>query len=206
MCWLVSNVASGTEAQIASLLEAPGLMATIVELARSAPWEVKKEAIWTVSNVFTGGDHIQVQRLIDLDGIDVMSEALDVNDTSIQYTALEAIENLIRVGDEHGKDYRVLVDECNGIDKIEGLQHHTNDKIYEKVVKIIEELFGGDDHTDENLAPKTDGDTYVFGISSKNLFGSPERSSAQSPEFNFDRSAAAHSPFSRPNNYNGFKF
>lgn len=206
MCWLLSNIAAGTETQITSLLKAPGIMSTVVEFARSAPWEVKKEAIWAVSNVFTGGDHVHVQRLVDLDGIDVMCEALDLNDTGTQYTALEAIENLIRVGDAHGKDYRLFLDECNGIDKIEGLQHHTNDKIYEKVVQIIEELFGGDDHTDENLVPATDGDTYVFGIPSKNLFGSPQQSSAQPPKFDFGRSTAAQSPFGNPSNFNGFKF
>jgi hypothetical protein len=206
MCWALSNIAAGTPSQISLLFKTKGVMATVVNYARTAVWEVRKEAIWVVSNAFTGGDHIQVQDLIDLDGIDALCEVLNLNDTSLQYVALDAIEKLVRVGDAHGKDYRMLLDECEGIEKIETLQHHTSDKIYEKAVKILEELFGGDDHTDENLVPDTVGDAYVFGIQSKNLFGSPEQSTPQSPKSNFGRSPAVQSPFGGASNYNGFNF
>jgi hypothetical protein len=206
MCWVLSNIAAGTPSQISLLFKTRGVMATVVDYARTATWDVRKEAIWTVCNTFTGGNHIHVQDLVDLDGIDALCEVLDLNEIGLQYVALDAIEQLIRVGDANGKDYRVFIDECEGIDKIEGLQQHTSDKIYLKVVKILEELFGGDDHADENLVPEANGDAYVFGLQSKNLFGSPYQSAAQSPKIDFGGSPVVQSPFSDNNKYSGFNF
>ena len=86
-------------------------MATVVNYERTDVWEVRKEAIWIVSNVFTSGDHIQVQDLVDLHGIDVLCEVLILKETSFQNVALDAIETLVRVGDAQGKDYRMLLDQ-----------------------------------------------------------------------------------------------
>jgi importin subunit alpha-1 len=168
----LSNIAAGTPSQISLLFKTRGVMATVVDYARTATWDVRKEAIWTVCNVFTGGNHIHVQDLVDLDGIESLREALDLNDIGLQYRALDAIEQLIRVGDANGKDYRVFIDELGGIEKIEDLQEHTSDKIYLKVVKILDELFGGEPCRDENLVPETNGDACVVGLKSKTLLGS----------------------------------
>ena len=142
---LLSYVAAGTEAQIASLLEAPGLMATIVELARSAPWKVRKQAIWTVSNVVNNKSHTYVESLVDLNGIDVMCEALCINNARIQYMALVTIDKILSIGVEHGKNYQLLIYKCRGMDMIEDLQHHPNDEIYRKARAIVENFFQGDD-------------------------------------------------------------
>ncbi len=50
--------------------------------------------------------------------------------------------------------YARLVDEAEGLDKIEELQNHTNEDIYEKVVAIMESFFDVEDGEVENLAPQ----------------------------------------------------
>ena len=50
--------------------------------------------------------------------------------------------------------YARLVDEAEGLDKIEELQNHNNEDIYDKVVSIMETFFDVEDGEVENLAPQ----------------------------------------------------
>lgn len=50
--------------------------------------------------------------------------------------------------------YARLVDESEGLDKIEELQTHTNEDIYDKVISIMQAFFDVEDGEVENLAPQ----------------------------------------------------
>lgn len=58
-----------------------------------------------------------------------------------------------------------LIDEAEGTDKIEQLQSHEHEEIYEKAVAILEAFFDVEDGEEENLAPAVDANqgTYAFG-------------------------------------------
>lgn len=86
---------------------------------------------------------------------------------------MEGLENILKVG-EAEKDagntggtnlYAAYIDQAGGLDKIETLQTHQNNDIYEKAVKILENYFGLDDEDDEDLAPEVDDgqQVYTFG-------------------------------------------
>jgi hypothetical protein len=193
--WLLSNIAAGSPEQVAALFTKPTIVSTLIEMTRSATWEVRKEAIYAVSNAFTGGSLKQVNILVQMDGLEAMCDVLVLNDSTMVLTALAAIESALRIGKEHGKTYDVYVDECDGITKLEDLQQHTHDKIYELTVKILEEFFGAEDDSDENLAPATQDGHYTFGLSttpSKNLFGASTQSFGSPSTQNID--VAAQSP------------
>lgn len=169
-CWVLSNIAAGTEQQIGSVLGKYGCMARVAEMAEHATWEVRKEAIWVVSNVATGGNKFHVQSVVECGAIDAMCSVLDINDTKMLLVALDALDSILRVGQELGKDYCSFVDECDGLEKLELLQEHQSDAVYKKAVHIIETYFGCEDGAeDENLAPALNGDTYAFGIPQKQL-------------------------------------
>jgi len=169
-CWVLSNIAAGTEQQISSVLGRYGCMARVAEMAEHATWEVRKEAIWVVSNVATGGNKFHVQSVVECGAIDAMCSVLDINDTKMLLVALDALDSILRVGQELGKDYCSFVDECDGLEKLELLQEHQSDAVYKKAVDIIETYFGCEDEAeDENLAPALNGDTYAFGIPQKQL-------------------------------------
>jgi len=191
--WLLSNIAAGTSAQKMEIFERPKIVAALVDMAQSATWEVRKEAVWAVSNLFDGATPRQVATLVELDAIEAMADILDLTDAGMVLVALDAIEHILSTGKTHGKSYHVFFEECDGITKLEQLQHHTNDKIYAKAVEIIEEFYGCEEaEEDENLAPSFGQDgNFAFGTSSpsKNLFGSPSPSTAapsQSPAAKFD--------------------
>ena len=72
---------------------------------------------------------------------------------------LEGLENVLKVG-EADKDmgmnggvnlYAQMIDECDGLDKIENLQTHDNNEIYEKAVKILERYWAEEEEEEQNL-------------------------------------------------------
>jgi hypothetical protein len=150
------------------------LMLKLVDTAMHSTWETKKEALWTLSNIFTTGHDEHVKCLVQGQGMEPLAEVLSLKnaDATILSAALDAIERVLDVGERHNEDYAKMFDECNGIDHLEGLQEHTSNSVYEKAVKMIERYFGGEENEDENLAPLTSADgTFEFGISSpKQLF------------------------------------
>lgn len=177
MCWLLSNIAAGTQPQIAALLKAPHVAETLVQKAIEADWETRKEAIYAVANVFTGGNDTHVGQLVNQNGIAAMADVLPIGgENRMVVVALDAIENVLTVSERNNFNYKVVLDEANGIDRLEEIQAHDDNEIYEKSVHIIERFFSEGDAEDENLAPRYDGNTFAFGMSpppAKNLFESP---------------------------------
>ena len=66
---------------------------------------------------------------------------------------LEGLENILKVGEadkamgmNNGVNlYAQMIDECEGLDKIENLQTHDNNDIYEKAVKVLEKYWAEED-------------------------------------------------------------
>lgn len=169
-CWVLSNIAAGTHAQIGLVLKTKGCLGRVVEMAISSEWEVRKEAIWVISNIATGGTDKQVMSAVEAGAIDAVCSVLNVNDTRMLLVALDAIDSILKLGMKFGKDYHSFVDECDGLAMIETLQEHESDEVYTKAVQIIETYFGAEDEADdENLAPSANGNTFSFGIHQKDL-------------------------------------
>ena len=53
--------------------------------------------------------------------------------------------------------------DSEGLKKIEDLQQHDNNDIYEKAVRILETYFGVDEE-DVNIVPESTGNTFAFGL------------------------------------------
>jgi len=162
-CWLLSNIAAGNSNQISQLMHSAKDMHLIVEAVRGAEWEVRKEATWIVSNIATGGTDHHIHYLVELGAIDALCSVLDVADARITLVVLDAIEKILKVGMACDRDYVGFVDECDGLDKIEGLQQHENTQVYEKVISIIETYFGIEENEDENILPTVEGNNFAFG-------------------------------------------
>lgn len=59
------------------------------------------------------------------------------------------------------------VDEAEGLDKIEELQNHSHEDIYDKAVLILETFFDVEDGEAENLAPQVRNPTHPLSRSSQ---------------------------------------
>lgn len=63
--------------------------------------------------------------------------------------------------------YTALIEEAEGLDKIELLQNHQNFEIYEKSMKILERYFAAEEEEDASIAPTVNpsANTFQFGMS-----------------------------------------
>lgn len=165
-CWALSNIAAGTRAQIGKLVHCPGAVKALLEVMQHSEWEVRKEATWAVSNACTGGSTEHVHVVVAAGAIAPLCEMLSVADDKMQLVAMEALEAILKAGQEGDYDYAVAVDEAGGLDRIEDLQSHANGDIYRKAVRIIEEYFGTEDDGDENATPNVDEAAQAFKFSS----------------------------------------
>lgn len=156
-CWTISNITAGNRAQIQAVIEA-NIIQPLVHLLQNAEFEIKKEAAWAISNATSGGAHEQIQFLVGEGCIAPLCDLLVCPDPRIITVCLEGLENILKVGEadkEMGLNgginiYAQQVDECDGLDKIESLQNHDNNEIYEKAVKILERYWA-EEEDDENL-------------------------------------------------------
>ena len=169
-CWVLSNIAAGTHQQIGTVIKTKGCIQDLCQMAISSEWEVRKEAIWVVSNICTGGTNNNIMSVIEAGAIEAVCSVLDVNDTKMLLVALDAVDNILKLGMKLNKDYASFVDECDGLTMIEALQEHESDEVYQKAVSIIETYFGSEDGAeDENLAPEANGGTFSFGVPQKTI-------------------------------------
>ncbi|ESQ35942.1 hypothetical protein EUTSA_v10007310mg [Eutrema salsugineum] len=156
-CWTISNITAGNKAQIEAVVGA-GIILPLVHLLQTAEFDIKKEAAWAISNATSGGSHEQIQYLVTQGCIKPLCDLLICPDPRIVTVCLEGLENILKVG-EADKDmglnggvnlYAQIIEESDGLDKIENLQSHDNNEIYEKAVKILERYWA-EEEEEQNM-------------------------------------------------------
>ena len=168
-CWTISNITAGNRGQIQAVLDA-NVIPPLIQLLLNAEFDIKKEAAWAISNTTSGGSPEQLRHLVQCGCIKPLCDLLTCSDARIITVALEGLENILKVGEKDAKSsnqlnqYATLIEESEGLDKIEQLQNHQNNEIYEKALKILEVYFGGEEE-DSSIAPAMDANqqTYQFG-------------------------------------------
>ncbi|MFQ6652825.1 hypothetical protein Gotur_024505 [Gossypium turneri] len=156
-CWTISNITAGNANQIQAVIDA-GIIAPLVHLLQHSEFEIKKEAAWAISNATSGSSHEQIKFLVS-QGCITLCDLLTCPDPRIITVCLEGLENILKVGEAQKKlghtgefnVYADLLNDAGGLEKIENLQSHDNNEIYEKAVKILETYWGEDE--DEPLPP-----------------------------------------------------
>ena len=152
-CWAISNITAGNVYQIQAVIDCE-IFPTLVNLLESSEMDVKKEAAWAISNATTGGTRDQIDYLIECNSLPPLIKLLDCTDVRIIKVILEGLENILEIGEEdkkiHGKNlYISHIEQAGGLERIENLQQHPNNEIYEGSVKILERFF---DAEDDNLS------------------------------------------------------
>ncbi|KAK2637991.1 hypothetical protein Ddye_025786 [Dipteronia dyeriana] len=109
-CW------RGNKEQIHAVIEA-NIIGPLIHLLQNAEFDIKKEAAWAISNATSGGTHEQINY-------------------SLFRRALEVDKCLGNTGGVNV--YAQMIDDAEGLEKIENLQSHDNTEIYEEAVKILE--------------------------------------------------------------------
>jgi len=147
--WTISNITAGSKHQIEAV-KCAGIVPELVRLLQEGEWEIKKEALWAVSNYCSGGTKEQIRFLIRASkAMKPLCDCLTITDPKLLVVVLDALYAILKSGDSDASDAKFseanaftdMVEDCDGLDKIEELQTHSNTKVYEKAVKIIEQFF-----------------------------------------------------------------
>ncbi|KAK4537424.1 hypothetical protein CDCA_CDCA12G3449 [Cyanidium caldarium] len=173
-CWMISNITAGTQEQISMVIEA-NLIPPLVHLMSTSDFDTRKEATWAVSNATAGGTDAHIAVLVQHGCIKPLCDMLMVSDAKVVQVALEGLENILAAGERQRhlgrlsmvNEYARLVEEADGLDKLEALQNHVNEEIYNKSVHLIETYFGAEDEDEiQGVAPMAagGGDGFGFGI------------------------------------------
>merc|ERR1712110_532195 len=118
-------------------------------------FKAQKEAAWAVTNLTSGGTIQQVVSLCEAGALKPMCALLDASDERTVCVILDGIMNILSAAQKQGEVEKVaaVIEECEGLDKIENLQTHENEEVYHKALEIIDTFFtDGDD--EENEGPK----------------------------------------------------
>lgn len=72
-----------------------------------------------------------------------MCMLLDSKDYKCVKVVMDGIVNILATAEKTGDLDKIamLVEECGGLDKIEALQNHENEEIYQKALNIIDTYF-----------------------------------------------------------------
>ncbi|KAL2556615.1 Importin subunit alpha-1 [Forsythia ovata] len=166
-CWTISNITAGNRDQIQAVIEA-GSISPLIQLLKNAELEIKKEAAWAILNATYGGTSDQIKFLVHEGCVKPLCDLLVCPDPRTVTVCLKGLENILKVGEAEkapGKyrDVNVfaqMIYDVEGLDKIEYLQSHVNNEIFQMAVKIRETYWLDED--DEQFAsddaPQSDFD------------------------------------------------
>ncbi|KAL8139160.1 hypothetical protein V2J09_005161 [Rumex salicifolius] len=156
-CWTISNITAGTKDQI--------------QLLQNAEFDIKKEAAWAISNATSGGSHEQIKYLVSQGCIKPMCDLLVCPDPRIITVCLEGLENILKAGESEKitgnagdvNPYAQMIEDADGLEKIENLQSHDNNEIYEKAVKLLEIYWVEDEDEELPASGDTSQNGFQFG-------------------------------------------
>ena len=103
----------------------------------------QKEAAWAVTNFTSGGTAAQLGQLVEMGALEPMCNLLNSKDSKTIIVVLEGLNNILGAAAkvDQAEKVAVMIEECGGLDGIEALQSHDNEKVYERALHIIENYF-----------------------------------------------------------------
>ncbi|XP_055500242.1 importin subunit alpha-5 isoform X2 [Leucoraja erinacea] len=169
-CWTISNITAGNRAQIQAAIDA-NIFPVLISILQTAEFRTRKEAAWAITNATSGGTPEQIKYIVELGCVKPLCDLLTVMDAKIVQVSLNGLENILRLGEQEAKQngtginpYCALIEEAYGLDKIEFLQSHENQDVYQKAFDLIEHYFGTEEEEDTSIVPQVDlnQQQYIF--------------------------------------------
>ncbi|XP_020384882.2 importin subunit alpha-5-like isoform X2 [Rhincodon typus] len=153
--WTISNIAAGPTMQIQQLITC-GVIAPLIELLEKGEFKVQKEAVWAVTNYTNGGTVDQVVHLVQCGVLEPLLNLLSNKDAKILLVILECLSNIFLAGEQLGETDKLclLIEELNGLEKIEALQFHSNTTVYRTALRLIEKYFLDEEEEIPNMQPE----------------------------------------------------
>ena len=124
-CWMISNITAGTEDQIDRVI-CSNIIPSLRNLLEKAPFEVRKEVAWAITNATTGGNNVQIRYLVHTGLIPPIVSLLELNNPRILLVAMEGLHNILKCGEDiknaknsDTNEFAIRVKAAGGFDKVE---------------------------------------------------------------------------------------
>jgi len=155
--WTVSNITAGPPEQIQAVIDS-GILPPLIEVIKTGDFKAQKEAAWAVTNLTSGGSVEHIVLLCQSGAMKPFCDLLDTKDEKVLTVVMDGLANILSTASKHGEveNVCVMIEECDGLDKIENLQNHENETVYKKALELIETFFAEEDEQVGN------GDEFTF--------------------------------------------
>ncbi|XP_051155864.1 importin subunit alpha [Leptopilina boulardi] len=152
--WTISNITAGNPEQIQKVIDA-GVLPPLINVLQSGDFKSQKEAAWAITNMTSGGTVQQLAILVQMGVLAPFCNLLDAKDYKSVVVVLDGLTNILSAAEKMGEVERIaiMIEEVGGLDKLENLQHHENEQVYQKSMAIIDSFFAEPEAEDQNLAP-----------------------------------------------------
>jgi len=173
--WTISNITAGPPEQIQAVIDS-NVLPALIEVLRNGDFKSQKEAAWAITNYTSGGSVEQIIHLVQSNVMEPFCDLLDARDDKAVCVVMDGLANLLATAHKHGEVEQIcrMIEECNGLDKIEELQTHQNEQVYKKALDIITVYFA-----EEDEVPEAAGNSQEFA------FAQPSSSNSNAGAFNF---------------------
>ncbi|CAE6230495.1 unnamed protein product [Arabidopsis arenosa] len=153
----IISITSGFGEQIQSLIDAH-MIPKLVYLAQNTELDLKNVAVLAICNVTTGCSDDQIKYLVEQGCIKPLCDLLVCSDVKTILACLEGLEKILNVGEAEKNigevnNYCQLIEGAEGLEKIEDLQKHESEEIYEKALKILETYWDEEDDEETQQPP-----------------------------------------------------
>lgn len=146
--WALSNITAGNAQQTQRVFDTVGVLPEVCRLLGDGDYEVRKECTWVVSNATAWRVPHQIRTLVRVGAVASLCDFLKTADAKTISVIIEAMDNILEVGNQvvvdgkatHNEFYDVF-DEADGLERLEVLQDHASDDVYEKAISLLEKYF-----------------------------------------------------------------
>ncbi|PBC34836.1 importin subunit alpha [Apis cerana] len=154
--WTISNITAGNIEQIQHVINA-GLLPLLIHVLESGDFKSQKEAAWAVTNLTSGGSVQQLAQLVQLGVLAPFCNLLEAKDWKTIIVVLDGLTNIFNAAEKMGEIERVaiMIEEVGGLDKLEALQHHDVEQVYQKATAMIDNFFSEPEAEESTLTTPT---------------------------------------------------
>ncbi|KAJ6879953.1 importin subunit alpha-like [Populus alba x Populus x berolinensis] len=179
-CWTISNVTAGNANQIQAVLEV-GIIGLLSNCFKMLNLRSRKRLLGQFQMQLLVEAMNKSSFLVDQGCIKPLCDLLICPDPRIVTVCLEGLENILKVGEAkknlgntgNANLYTQMIEDVEGLEKIENLQSHDNNEIYEKAVKILE-TYWVEDGDDFEAFPPGDASQSGFQFGGTETFAAPK--------------------------------
>jgi hypothetical protein len=143
-CHAIGHFTASGQRLIQAVCDEHDLVARLVDLAKTADYDVRQAAAIALSNAVRDGTGRQIQDLVSGGCLPVMCSLLAARDSTLVLRMLESIKRILEIDSKMAglpqSSLAMVVEQCGGLGLLESLQEHESHAVYETAVTILENV------------------------------------------------------------------